>query len=109
MVQEDQVHAQIPADLFASLLSGSQKFIRRLEESWSVSLRDVKRVICLRKFFLESLKSRPRRKDSNYPLKWRKLGFELYAIVLALGLGYQSRLYEQRERENYRLMISKIL
>jgi hypothetical protein len=49
-----------PAQLiFSELLFASQKFIRKVEEPYSVSLRDVKRAITLVKFFYNSLENRP--------------------------------------------------
>src|SRR3954469_7840748 len=45
--------------VFSELLFASQKFIREVEEPYSVSLRDVKRAITLVKFFHYSLSNRP--------------------------------------------------
>ncbi|CAB4467000.1 unnamed protein product [Rhizophagus irregularis] len=90
----------------------SQDFIRRTEESYSVSLRDVKRAIKLVKFFINSLKDRPPIKKYGkiikYPLP-SDITNNVRSYILALGLCYQSRLYEQRLRKEYRRRMSEIL
>src|SRR3984957_19311141 len=54
--------------VFTELLTASQKFIRKVEEPYSVSLRDVKRAIKLVKFFHNSLENRPAyKKEHKYP------------------------------------------
>ena len=66
MVEEELQNLACP--IFAELLSASQKFIRKVEEPYSVSLRDVKRAIALVKFFYNSLENRPAyRKGHIYP------------------------------------------
>src|SRR3984957_20775141 len=55
--------------VFSELLFASQKFIRKVEEPYSVSLRDVKRAIMLVKFFYESLNSRPAYKKDRKGFK----------------------------------------
>jgi hypothetical protein len=89
----------------------SQEFIRRTEESYSVSLRDIKRAIKLVKFFINSLKDRPPIKKNGkimkYPLP-SDITNNVRAYVLALGLCYQSRLYEQRLRKEYRRLMVEI-
>jgi hypothetical protein len=89
----------------------SQEFIRATEESYSVSLRDVKRAIKLVKFFINSLKDRPpikkHEKIIKYPLP-SDITNNVRAYVLALGLCYQSRLYEQRLRKEYRRKMGEI-
>ncbi|RGB27321.1 hypothetical protein C1646_769275 [Rhizophagus diaphanus] len=90
----------------------SQDFIRRTEESYSVSLRDVKRAIKLVKFFINTLKDRPPIKKYGkiikYPLP-SDITNNVRSYILALGLCYQSRLYEQRLRKEYRRVMSEIL
>ncbi|CAG8510048.1 23700_t:CDS:10 [Cetraspora pellucida] len=90
----------------ADLLSASQEFIRSVEESYSVSLRDIKRAITLIQFFYESLQDRPPiRKDApKYPPDSRD---NIRSYVLALGLCYQSRLYDQSLRTKYREIMCK--
>src|SRR5438270_4587890 len=54
--------------VFPELLFASQKFIRKVEEPYSVSLRDVKRAITLVKFFYKTFENRqPYRKGHRYP------------------------------------------
>src|SRR5947199_768906 len=86
--------------VFSELLFASQKFIRKVEEPYSVSLRDVKRAITLVKFFYESLDSRPAYKrdrrgfKSQYPPQGNPTPLTR-SYVLALSLCYHSRLYDQ--------------
>ncbi|RIA83302.1 hypothetical protein C1645_834051 [Glomus cerebriforme] len=90
--------------ILSELLFVSQEFIRNVEEPYSVSLRDVKRAIRLVKFFYESLQDRKDYKKSlrNHPdLKTR-------SYILALGLCYQSRLYDRELRKKYREDVCKI-
>ncbi|CAG8527907.1 30424_t:CDS:10, partial [Racocetra persica] len=88
----------------ADLLSASQEYIRSVEEPYSVSLRDIKRAITLIQFFYKSLQDRPPiRKDApKYPPDSRD---NIRSYVLALGLCYQSRLYDQSLRTKYRKII----
>ncbi|CAB4391094.1 unnamed protein product [Rhizophagus irregularis] len=89
----------------------SQDFIRRTEESYSVSLRDVKRAIKLVKFFINSLKDRPPIKKYGKIIKYpvpSDITNNVRSYILALGLCYQSRLYEQQLRKEYRRRMSEI-
>ncbi|CAJ0901056.1 6354_t:CDS:10 [Entrophospora sp. SA101] len=93
----------------AQLLFESQNYIRHVEEPYSVSLRDVKRAIKLVKFFHTSLQNRPpvRKHGPNYPPN----GFPdiiTRSYVLALGLCYQSRIYDQKLRKQYRIKMCEI-
>ncbi|RIA83496.1 hypothetical protein C1645_880465, partial [Glomus cerebriforme] len=78
----------------------SQDFIRKTEETYSVSLRDVKRAIKLVKFFINSLKDRPPIKTKVYP-GFSDITINIRSYILALGLCYQSRLYVQSLRKAY--------
>src|SRR6266498_6158216 len=95
--------------VFAELLFASQNFIRKVEEPYSVSLRDVKRAITLAKFFYKSLDNRPAyREEHKYP----PLGNPntiTRSYVLAISLCYHSRLYEQDLRKQYRYEMEQIL
>src|SRR6266542_5386962 len=95
--------------VFAELLFASQKFIRKVEEPYSVSLRDVKRAIKLVKFFYNSLENRPpHTKGHRYPPPGNPT-MMTRSYVLALSLCYHSRLYEQDLRRQYRHEMGKIL
>ncbi|PKC60440.1 hypothetical protein RhiirA1_539838, partial [Rhizophagus irregularis] len=95
--------------VFAELLFASQKFTRRVEEPYSVSLRDVKRAITLVKFFYNSLENRPiYRKGHRYPPPGNPT-ITTRSYVLALSLCYHSRLYEQDLRKQYRREMGQIL
>ncbi|RIA81638.1 hypothetical protein C1645_547708 [Glomus cerebriforme] len=95
--------------VFPELLFASQKFIRKVEEPYSVSLRDVKRAITLVKFFYKSLQNRPAyRKGHMYPPSGNPT-IITRSYVLALSLCYHSRLYEQDVRKKYRREMGKIL
>ncbi|PKY23579.1 hypothetical protein RhiirB3_526609, partial [Rhizophagus irregularis] len=95
--------------VFAELLFASQEFIRKVEERYSVSLRDVKRAISLVKFFHNSLQNRPFwREGHTYPPPG-KLTVRIRSYVLALSLCYHSRLYEQDLRKQYRQEMGQIL
>ncbi|CAI2172871.1 11316_t:CDS:2, partial [Funneliformis geosporum] len=91
MVQEAKLDP-----IFAELLFASQNFIRNVEEPYSVSLRDVKRAIKLFDFFNKSLLTRKNEKK-KYPDNSVKIHIRSY--VLALGLCYQSRLYEHEQMD----------
>ncbi|PKY59724.1 hypothetical protein RhiirA4_482717, partial [Rhizophagus irregularis] len=94
---------------FAELLFASQEFIRKVEERYSVSLRDVKRAISLVKFFHNSLQNRPVwREGHTYP-PTGKPTIRIRSYVLALSLCYHSRLYEQDLRKQYRQEMGQIL
>ncbi|CAG8500146.1 9201_t:CDS:10 [Diversispora eburnea] len=101
------VRSELRGDLYnpivAEILFASQQFIRRVEEPFSVSLRDVKRAITLIKFFYNSFNDRKLYETpSTYSLSIR-------SYVLAIGLSYQSRLYTQELRTEFRKEMSKIL
>ncbi|RGB41976.1 hypothetical protein C1646_791690 [Rhizophagus diaphanus] len=87
--------------LFVELLSASQRFIRKVEEPYSVSLRDVKRAITLVKFFYNSLEKRQayRRRHAHPPSE--NLTITTRSYVLALSFCYYFRLYEQDLRKQY--------
>ncbi|CAG8501307.1 19531_t:CDS:10, partial [Dentiscutata erythropus] len=91
----------------ADLLSASQQYIRNVEEPYSVSLRDIKRAIILIQFFYESLQNRPpiRKNVSKYPPDSH---VNIRSYILALGLCYQSRLYDQLLRKKYREIMCEI-
>ncbi|PKY17154.1 hypothetical protein RhiirB3_521757 [Rhizophagus irregularis] len=95
--------------VFAELLFASQKFIRKVEEPYSVSLRDVKRAITLVKFFYNSLENRPvYKKGHKYPPPGNPT-ITTRSYVLALSLCYHSRLYDQNLRKQYRREMGQIL
>ncbi|CAG8562549.1 11938_t:CDS:10 [Diversispora eburnea] len=101
MTHEELKDCELNHPVLTELLFGSQEFIRSIEESYSVSLRDVKRVIKLIRFFNYSLSNRPRRtKEIIYPDNSIELRFRCY--ILALALCYESRIYDREERVNYR-------
>ncbi|GES94812.1 hypothetical protein GLOIN_2v1481157 [Rhizophagus clarus] len=95
--------------VFVELLFASQKFIRKVEEPYSVSLRDVKRAITLVKFFYNSLENRPvYKKGHKYPPPGNPTT-TTRSYVLALSLCYHSRLYDQNLRKQYRREMGQIL
>ncbi|PKB93807.1 hypothetical protein RhiirA5_482008 [Rhizophagus irregularis] len=95
--------------VFAELLFASQNFIRKVEEPYSVSLRDVKRAIKLVIFFYKSLHNRPVNKYGHvYPPPGNPT-ILIRSYVLALSLCYHSRLYEQDLRRQYRFKMGQIL
>ncbi|PKY31752.1 hypothetical protein RhiirB3_449516, partial [Rhizophagus irregularis] len=95
--------------VFAELLFASQNFIRKVEEPYSVSLRDVKRAIKLVIFFYKSLHNRPVNKYGHvYPPPGNPT-ILIRSYVLALSLCYHSRLYEQDLRRQYRYEMGQIL
>jgi hypothetical protein len=95
--------------VFVELLFASQKFIRKVEEPYSVSLRDVKRAITLVNFFYNSLKNRPDyKKGHKYPPPGNPTT-TIRSYVLALSLCYHSRLYDQILRKQYRREMGQIL
>src|SRR5439155_8028470 len=116
------LQVQLPKELLnhqvlADLLFASQEFIRKAEESYSVSLHDIKRFIKLIKFFYDHLKSRPTRKklsdEKVKPAKYPQTGkgkpsLLMRSCILALGLCYHSRLYEKELRFRYKQEIIKI-
>ncbi|CAG8540805.1 10279_t:CDS:10, partial [Racocetra persica] len=115
---EIMVKSQIGAQpLFVDLLCESQKFIRMVEESYTVSLRDVKRAIKLALWFQNSMRDRPPATHPrglaiylqfwNYPPKDKRTLIR-NSFVLSLGLCYQSRLYDQDLRKRYRECMAKV-
>jgi hypothetical protein len=107
MVEKELKKLALP--VFAELLYASQRFIRKVEEPYSVSLRDVKRAITLVKFFYNSLENRPAyRKGHKYPPHGNPTTITR-SYVLALSLCYHSRLYEQELRKQYRREMGRIL
>ncbi|CAB4443920.1 unnamed protein product [Rhizophagus irregularis] len=99
---------ELAQPVLVELIFASQEFIRKVEEPYSVSLRDVKRVITLVKFFYNSLNNRPAYKiehkypsDENHALIYR-------SYVLALSICYHSRLCEQDLRKQYCYEIGQI-
>src|SRR5437763_8573641 len=95
--------------VFSELLLASQKFIRKIEEPHSVSLRDVKRAITLVKFFYKTLENRqPYRKGHRYPPPGNPT-IITRSYVLALSLCYHSRLYEHDLRKKYHREMGQIL
>ncbi|CAG8547803.1 405_t:CDS:2, partial [Scutellospora calospora] len=98
--------------IFAKLLGESQRYIRTIEEPYSVSLRDVKRAITLVKFFAKSLTNRPalRRKNNAPPYpNSEEIKFSIRCYVLSLGLCYQCRMYEQSIRQEYREKMARLI
>ncbi|PKC70591.1 hypothetical protein RhiirA1_439366 [Rhizophagus irregularis] len=95
--------------VFVELLFASQKFIRKVEEPYSVSLRDVKRAITLVKFFYNSLIKRPAyKKEHKYPPSGNPTKLTR-TYVLALSLCYHSRIYDENSRKQYRRKMGQIL
>ncbi|CAG8811030.1 25259_t:CDS:2, partial [Racocetra persica] len=87
------------------------QFIRSIEEKYSVSLRDVKRTIKLVIFFSKSLQSRPKLNKSPYPPhpdNSGRINFLVRCYILAISLCYQSRIYEQELRTEYRKEMIKV-
>ncbi|GBB99412.1 hypothetical protein RclHR1_03510006 [Rhizophagus clarus] len=94
--------------VLVELIFASQKFIRKIEEPYSVSLRDVKRVIRLIKFFYNSLNNRPTyKKGHKYPSDGNLVLINR-SYVLALSICYHSRLCEQDLRKQYRYEMGQI-
>ncbi|KAG9292714.1 hypothetical protein G9A89_008302 [Geosiphon pyriformis] len=92
---------------FADLLFASQQFIREKEEPNSVSLRDCKRAIKLVDFFQKSFRNRPGPKISKNIFRYYKYPNDRWSILtrsicLALGLCYQARMYDKKDRLIYR-------
>jgi hypothetical protein len=107
MVEKELKKLGHPA--FVELLFASQKFIRKVEEPYSVSLRDVKRAITLVKFFYNSLENRPAyKKGHKYPPPGNPTR-TIRSYVLALSLCYHSRLHDQNLRKQYRCKMELIL
>lgn len=87
------------------MLSASQGFIRKVEKPYSVSLRDIRRVMKLVKFFYKSFKNRPAYK---YPLSG-KVPIIVRSYILALSFCYYFRLYERELRDQYCHEMERIL
>jgi hypothetical protein len=87
--------------VFVELLSASQKFIRKVEEPHSVSLRDVKRAITLVKFFYNSLERRQTYRRGHIHLSSGNPTITTRSYVLALSFCYYFRLYRQDLRKQY--------
>ncbi|CAG8812591.1 24865_t:CDS:2, partial [Cetraspora pellucida] len=105
-------------DLLIELLFASQQFIRSIEEKYSVSLRDIKRAIRLVLFFTESLQCHSRITKSKHhsahpypphPENPGRINFLYRCYILALSLCYQSRIYNQELRSEYRKEMIKVL
>ncbi|CAI2195387.1 11763_t:CDS:2, partial [Funneliformis geosporum] len=93
--------------VFTELLFASQKFIRKVEEPYSVSLRDIKRAIKLVKFFYNSFEDHSTVRK-GYPPPGNPTTI-VRSYVLAISLCYHSRLYERDLRKKYRHEMEKIL
>ncbi|RUS21992.1 hypothetical protein BC937DRAFT_90712 [Endogone sp. FLAS-F59071] len=94
---------------FAELIFQSQQFMREMDGPFSVSLRDVKRTLQLFAFFLNSLQARYNLSSSNYPPSNEAFSWPLRAVVLALALAYQARMFDQSQRLKYRQLMCSIL
>jgi hypothetical protein len=95
--------------VFSELLFASQNFIRKVEEPYSVSLRDIKRAITLVKFFYNSLGNRPAYEEEHkYPPPGNPT-IIIRSYILALSICYHSRLYNQDLRKQYRCEMEQIL
>ncbi|CAB4488333.1 unnamed protein product [Rhizophagus irregularis] len=107
MVEKELKNLALP--VFVELLFASQNFIRKVEEPYSVSLRDVKRAMKLVIFFYKSLQNRPAYRNGHvYPPPGNPT-ILIRSYVLALSLCYHSRLYEQDLRRQYRYEMERIL
>ncbi|UZO24840.1 uncharacterized protein OCT59_017134 [Rhizophagus irregularis] len=106
---EKELKNYLEHPVFSELLFASQKFVRKVEESYSVSLRDIKRAITLAKFFYNSLENRPAYKKGHiYPPSGNPT-IRTRSYILALNLCYHSRLYKQDLRKQYRCEMEQIL
>jgi hypothetical protein len=106
---EKELKNNLAHPVFSELLFTSQKFVRKVEESYSVSLRDIKRAITLAKFFYNSLENRPAYKKGHiYPPSGNST-IRTRSYILALNLCYHSRLYKQALRKQYRCEMEQIL
>ncbi|CAG8661306.1 6632_t:CDS:2, partial [Racocetra fulgida] len=96
------VESQIGAHpIFVDLLCESQKFIRMVEESYTVSLRDERPPATHPRGISRFLPF------WDYPPKDKKTLIR-NSFVLSLGLCYQSRLYDQDLRKRYRECMAKV-
>ncbi|CAB5396533.1 unnamed protein product [Rhizophagus irregularis] len=106
---EKELKNNLAHPVFSELLFASQKFVRKVEESYSISLRDIKRAITLAKFFYNSLENRPAYKKGHiYPPSGNPT-IRTRSYILALNLCYHSRLYKQDLRKQYRCEMEQIL
>ncbi len=106
---ENELKNDLTHPVFSELLFASQKFIRKVEEPHSVSLRDIKQAIKLVKFFYNSLEDRPTYKSGHkYPPPGDPTTI-IRSYILALGACYHSRLYKQDLRKQYRCEMEQIL
>jgi hypothetical protein len=106
---EKELKNNLAHPVFSELLFASQKFIRNVEKSYSVSLRDIKRAITLVKFFYDSLENRPAYKEEHkYPSSGNPT-IITRSYILALSICYHSRLYTQDLRKQYRCEMEQIL
>ncbi|GBC14826.2 hypothetical protein GLOIN_2v432849 [Rhizophagus irregularis DAOM 181602=DAOM 197198] len=109
IIVEMELTNNLAHPVFSELLFASQNFIRKVEEPYSVSLRDIKRAITLVKFFYNSLGNRPAYEEEH---KYPPLGNPTIIIrsyILALSICYHSRLYNQDLRKQYRCEMEQIL
>ncbi|CAG8844544.1 7633_t:CDS:1, partial [Racocetra persica] len=98
------VKTQLNHPFFAELLCASQAFIRKVEEPFGVSLRDVKRAIKLFKFFKD------KHNQFNCVQNNSKIIYpEIRPLVLALSLCYLFRLHDQSQRKEYRKEMISII
>ncbi|KAL4235125.1 hypothetical protein ACF0H5_006763 [Mactra antiquata] len=90
-------------NLFTSLLSLSQVFVRGHEKSqYSVSLRDVQRCRLLAMWFLKVL---PTKKNIERNLR---LDVKLKSMILSLAVSYHARFSSKSVREEYRHAIGDL-
>jgi hypothetical protein len=99
---------ELTQPILVELIFASQQFIRKVEEPYSVSLRDVKRAITLVKFFYNSFNNRPAYKEGHkYPTDENPTLINR-SYILALSICYYVRLCEQDLRKRYRYEIRHI-
>ncbi|CAG8547650.1 1748_t:CDS:2, partial [Dentiscutata erythropus] len=101
---EIMVKTQLNHPFFTELLCASQAFIRRVEEPFNVSLRDVKRAIKLFKFFKYTCG-----KFNYVQINNENIPLETRSLILALSLCYLFRLHEQSQRKEYRKEMINII
>ncbi|KAL4235117.1 hypothetical protein ACF0H5_006755 [Mactra antiquata] len=90
-------------NLFTSLLSLSQVFVRGHEKSqYSVSLRDVQRCRLLAKWFLKVLPKKQNIESST------RIDIKLKSMILSLALSYHARFSCKLVREQYRHTIGEL-
>ncbi|CAB5385540.1 unnamed protein product [Rhizophagus irregularis] len=109
IIVEMELTNNLAHPVFSELLFASQNFIRKVEEPYSVSLRDIKRAITLVKFFYNSLGNRPAYEEEHkYPPPGNPT-IIIRSYILALSICYHSRLYNQDLRKQYRCEMEQIL